>query len=97
MVAVVGLLQFCHHVIVGVVQSPPAVGHVHLLRQQLNVGLPLRQQLLLGDAAYGLILGSERQLLQVVQFAEHRQLRELRDTSQEDEAQVLRLCLQRRE
>ena len=73
------------------------VSFVQFLSQYLYVGLQLCEQLLLCDAADALVVGVEGELLQVVQLAEHGELREFGNTGQEDETQILRLGLQRRE
>ncbi len=97
MVAVVHLLQLRHLVVILIMDSPAAIDVVHSLRQQLNVGLQLCEQLLLRDATYGFVGWVEGQRLQVVQFTEHGELGELRDDGQEDEPQILSLGLQRAE
>ena len=96
-IAVVGLLQLRHDVIVCVVQVVAGIVGIQLFHQQLDVGLHIREQFVLGDAADGLVGRVEGELLQVVELAEHRELGELRDAGEEYEAQILRLCLQWRE
>ena len=92
MITVVHPLQFCHRVVVG--HRPVAV---HPLAQPLDVGLQLCEEFLLGDAADSFVLWVEGEDVQVVQLAEHRELRELRDAGQEYEAEILCLSFQRTE
>ena len=67
---------------------------IQLVRKHLQVCIHLRAHLVFGYAADGCILFCHAYVLDVVQFAEDTELRELGDACQEDIAQVRVACLE---
>ena len=87
-VAVVHALQFAQRGVEGLAA---------FLGQQLNVGPQGGEQLLLADAADGLVVSLHGDVVQLVELAEHAHLRKLGDAGDEGKLQVVVLALQRPE